>query len=65
MYSVKKFTVEGDTKMFKFNTLTAATNFVNRANKIWMIILGDDMLYWVVTPAKAAQLVKQGYELAD
>jgi hypothetical protein len=51
--------------MFKFNTLTAATNFVNRANKIWMIILGDDMLYWVVTPAKAAQLVKQGYELAD
>jgi hypothetical protein len=50
--------------MFKFNTLAAATSFVNRAKKIWMIILGDDGLFWVVTPAQAAQLVKQGYELA-
>jgi hypothetical protein len=50
--------------MFKFNTLTNATSFVNRAEKIWMIILGDDELLWVVTPAKAAQLIKQGYELA-
>ena len=64
MYMCKKFTVEGDNKMFKFNTLIAATSFVNRANKIWMIVLGDDELLWVVTPAKAAQLVKQGYELA-
>lgn len=50
--------------MFKFNTLTAATSFVNRAEKIWMIILGDDESLWVVTPAKATRLVKQGYELA-
>ncbi len=51
--------------MFKFNTLVNAKDFVNRAIKIWMIVLGDDELFWVVTPAQAAKLVKQGYELAD
>jgi hypothetical protein len=51
--------------IFKFNTFSIATSFINRANKIWMIVLGDDELFWVVTPAHATRLLRQGYELAD
>lgn len=51
--------------MFKFNTLAMAESFVAHANKSWMIMLGDDFLFWVVTPRRAAQLEKQGYEYAS
>ena len=50
--------------IFKFNTMAAADSFINHAKKIWMIIMGDDELFWVVTPAYATRLMKQGYELA-
>jgi hypothetical protein len=51
--------------IYKFNTLGAAKSFAYHAPKIWMIIMGDDELFWVVTPAHAERLVKQGYELAE
>lgn len=50
-------------KTFKFNSITTAMSFVNRATKIWMVVLGDDMKFWVVTPAEAAKLEKAGYEV--
>lgn len=50
--------------MFKFNALSAAKSFSDRAEKIMAIILGDDNKYWVVTPKQANELIKQGYELA-
>lgn len=49
--------------MYKFAELTNAQSFVNRASKIWMIVLGDDGKYWVVTPKEAARLERQGYEV--
>jgi len=51
--------------IYKFNTLAMAKAFTYHANKIWMIIMGDDELFWVVTPAHGERLVKQGYEYAD
>ena len=57
-------TQTGET-IFKFNTYGSAMSFVDRAKKIWMIILGDDMLFWVVTPLHAERLLSQGYELAE
>jgi len=49
----------------KFNTLAMAESFCNRTVKIMMIVLGDDGLFWVVTPAAASRLTRQGYELAN
>lgn len=49
---------------FKFNTLAMAESFTVRAKKIMLIMLGDDELFWVVTPSRAAQLEKLGYEYA-
>ena len=51
--------------IFKFNTWGAARSFIERTVKIWMIIHGDDELLWVVTPAHAERLVREGYELAE
>jgi hypothetical protein len=51
--------------IFKFNNLSTAINFIYRAIKMKMIILGDDELFWVVTPAAAERLVRQGYEYAE
>ena len=48
----------------KFNTLGIARSFTYHAAISLMIILGDDELFWAVTPAQAARLLKQGYELA-
>jgi hypothetical protein len=51
--------------MIKFSQLALAQDFIyQRAVKPMRIILGDDRKYWVVTPAHAMRLVKQGYELA-
>jgi len=59
-----ELTKTGET-IFKFNTLGAAKSFTDHAKKIWQIILGDDELFWVVTPAYATKLLRQGYELAE
>jgi hypothetical protein len=50
--------------IFKFNNLSTAITFTYRAAKMKMIILGDDELFWVVTPAAAERLVRRGYEYA-
>ena len=49
----------------KFNDLFLAQNFAARCLKIHMVIMGDDMKYWVVNMATAQRLVKAGYELAE
>ena len=52
--------------MFKFSKLAYAQDFIyNRATKPMRLIMGDDFRFWVVTPARAMILVKQGYELVD
>lgn len=48
----------------KFNTLGAAENFKNRAEKALAIILGNDRLFWVVTLAEMVKLEKQRFQLA-
>lgn len=48
-------------KIAKFNTLTNARNFKNRA-KCRAIILGDDNKYWIVNLATMEKLIRQGYE---
>ena len=48
----------------KFNTLGAAENFKNRADKVLAIIMGDDRLFWVVTLSEMVKLEKQGFEVA-
>lgn len=45
--------------IFRFNTLGAARSF----SPLW-IILGDDELFWVVTPADFERLIRAGYEAA-
>lgn len=47
----------------KFSNEQTADNFINHATKIMQIVLGDDGKFWVVTPATAAELEKQGYEI--
>ncbi len=51
--------------IYRFSTFWAAKSFADRAVKIWLIILGDDEKFWVVTPTHAAKLLRQGYELAE
>lgn len=50
-------------KTLKYNTEKSARNVVINAYKIMMIVLGDDGLYWVVTPAEATRLEKVGYTI--
>ncbi|WP_155831794.1 hypothetical protein [Hylemonella gracilis] len=50
--------------MFKFTKLANARSFANRAEKLMMIVMGDDERFWVTTPAHAERLVKAGYEYA-
>ena len=50
--------------IYKFSELANALSFTERCIKIMMITLGDDERFWVVTPAHATRLMKQGYELA-
>ena len=51
--------------MYKFHELETAKRFAYRCEKIMMIVLGDDGLYWVTTGKEASRLVKAGYEYAD
>jgi hypothetical protein len=49
---------------FKFSTYATADSFRNRCVKIMMIVMGDDNMFWVVTPAHGEKLTRQGYEYA-
>ena len=51
--------------MYKFTDLQIAKSFKNRCTKIMLIMLGDDTMFWVVTPRKAHELEKVGYEYAE
>jgi len=51
--------------IYKFRSLPNARNFVDRATKPLLIILGDDMRFWVVTLGLGEQLMKSGYEAAE
>ena len=50
--------------IFKFVELANARGFVEHATKIMLIVMGDDMRFWVVTPADATRLQRAGYEIA-
>jgi len=49
----------------KFNSLANARSYSDRTVKASMVILGDDMKFWVVTMAVAAKLMAGGYEVAQ
>lgn len=49
--------------IYKFVELTNARSFIEHATKIMLIVHGDDMRFWVVTPADAARLQRAGYEI--
>lgn len=51
----------------KFNTLATANAAIMRRElpSKWQIVLGDDMLFWVVTAREASFLCKNGLELAQ
>ena len=49
----------------KFHHLGTAKAFANRCHKLALIVHGDDMLFWVVTPAVGERLVRGGFEYAD
>lgn len=59
-----QLTKTGDT-IFKFRSLALANAFTEHTYKMWMVILGDDEMFWVVTPGHAGRLLRQGYELAE
>ena len=52
-------------RRFEFSSLSLAKSFVNRAEKINMIVLGDNGLFWVMAPRHSEVLVKEaGFEYA-
>lgn len=51
--------------MYKFKSLGIARSFSDRCVKIMMIVLGDDGMFWVVTPRVGERLVASGYEYAE
>ena len=51
-------------KPYKFSSWALAQSFIERCRKIYMIILGDDDKFWIVTPADAMRLEKAGYQIA-
>jgi hypothetical protein len=50
--------------MFKFTSLASAISFTHHAEKLMLILMGDDERFWVTTPARAERLHQQGYEYA-
>ncbi len=47
----------------KFNHLHLARSFRDRTLKPSAIIMGDDMMYWVVSLKEMEALLKGGFEL--
>ncbi|MDO8615026.1 MAG: hypothetical protein Q7T33_04750 [Dehalococcoidia bacterium] len=52
-----------ETTAFKFRELGSALSFQGRCLRLMRLVLGDDEMFWVVTPADAARLERLGYEL--
>lgn len=52
-----------ETKAYKFRELGLALSFQERCLRPMRLVLGDDEMFWVVTPADAARLERGGYEL--
>ena len=51
---------------YKFHSRTRAFSFcLDRCVLPMRVILGDDAMFWVVTPADAERLLRAGYEIAD
>jgi hypothetical protein len=51
---------------YKFTNRTTALSFrYDRCTQPMRVILGDDDMFWVVTPADAERLLHAGYEIAD
>jgi hypothetical protein len=48
-----------------FQCLAIARSARDRAHKIEMIVLGDDMRYWLMRPADAERLARAGYEILE
>ena len=48
-------------KTYKFSNRNLAQSFAYRTDNL-VIFHGDDGKFWVVTPAQAAKLERQGYE---
>lgn len=54
-----------DTKAtLKYNSLNSALNVASRCKKLMMVVLGDDGLFWLVTPAEAERMQRAGYQIA-
>ena len=51
-------------KVYKFYSMALAQSFRDRLTKTALIILGDDGRFWVACGRDAAELMKQGYEVA-
>lgn len=51
------------TQVQKYNHLGTAKAAATHCKKIQAILHGDDGLYWMTSPAMAAKLEKQGYEI--
>jgi hypothetical protein len=49
----------------RFNTLQAAQAFVDRAEKIMLIVLSGDGTFLVDFPAVTEKMVRGGYEYAS
>jgi len=63
---MKNATVTGtDYKPYRFRDLGSAASFQARCIRPMRIMLGDDEMFWVVTPADAARLERQGFEYAE
>ncbi len=52
-----------ENKVYRFRELGLALSFRERCLRPMRIILGDDEMLWVVTPADAARLERGGHEL--
>lgn len=48
--------------MAKFKILQNAKNYMNRALKPMILIMGEDGLFWVVSMRDGNRLIKNGYE---
>jgi len=57
-------TMKAIEKIFKFSSLDLARSFANRAEKMQLVILGDDDKYWVASPRVTEKLHKEGYQYA-
>lgn len=46
-------------------TSVAAARFSiqHRVKKCWVVVMGDNLKYWVVCMADASKLIKAGYEM--